>query len=218
MKVTGITDVHGDVKNIDRVFDHCGEVDCTLISGDLTHFGHAEQARAVIDQVRSRCPQVFAVSGNCDHPDVEVYLVEEGISVHQSYHLLPDFALAGMGKALPGPVPTPNEADDAEFAQGLERAVHLLATDLPLLLLIHQPPFHTLNDRILFGKHVGSQSIRRFIEMRQPELVFCGHIHEGRGIDTIGSSRIINPGPLAKGHYSYAEPDESGWKVEIRTL
>jgi len=35
--------------------------------------------------------------------------------------------------------------------------------------------------------------------------VLCGHIHESRGEDTIGASRIVNPGPVASGHYALVE-------------
>ena len=50
--------------------------------------------------------------------------------------------------------------------------------------------------------HVGSKTIRKFIEQVKPKLCFTGHIHEGIGIDFIGECPIINPGPFRKGKYA----------------
>jgi Icc-related predicted phosphoesterase len=33
-------------------------------------------------------------------------------------------------------------------------------------------------------------------------VVICGHIHEARGIDMIGTTRIVNCGPAGKGEYA----------------
>ena len=60
-------------------------------------------------------------------------------------------------------------------------------------------------DRLRTGEHVGSEAIRRFVERAQPDLVLCGHIHESRGVDEIGRSRIVNPGPAAAGHFVVVE-------------
>ncbi|UCG92959.1 MAG: YfcE family phosphodiesterase, partial [candidate division WOR-3 bacterium] len=63
------------------------------------------------------------------------------------------------------------------------------------------PPYKTKVDKIFLGLHVGSRTIRNFIETFQPDLVICGHIHEARGSDKIGNTIIINPGPFPK-HYA----------------
>ena len=48
---------------------------------------------------------------------------------------------------------------------------------------------------------MGSQAVRGFIEAHAPEICICGHIHEARGEDRIGSTRIINPGAFKDGGY-----------------
>ena len=73
-----------------------------------------------------------------------------------------------------------------------------------MVLITHQPPRETRND-LARGGHVGSHSIRCFIEQHQPLICFTGHIHEGVGVDTIGETKIVNPGPLRHGGYAVAE-------------
>ena len=65
--------------------------------------------------------------------------------------------------------------------------------------VMHAPPFNTRLDIIASGAHVGSKSIRAFIEKEQPYLTLHGHIHEspkmsGSFIDRIGSTICINVG------------------------
>lgn len=71
------------------------------------------------------------------------------------------------------------------------------------IYVMHAPPFNTHLDMISAGLHVGSKSIRNFIEKYQPKLCLHGHIHEspkvsGSFFDEIGSSIIVNTGsPIA---------------------
>ena len=75
--------------------------------------------------------------------------------------------------------------------------------DRPFIFVSHSPPYHTPLDIIHNGLHVGSISIRRFIETwsRKGLLIasFHGHIHESPSrsgsIGTrIGNALCINPG------------------------
>ncbi|MGH3064888.1 MAG: metallophosphoesterase family protein [Gaiellaceae bacterium] len=51
--------------------------------------------------------------------------------------------------------------------------------------------------------------LRALVEREQPDLVLCGRIHESRGEDTIGASRVVNPGPVAVGHYAIVDIGEA---------
>jgi hypothetical protein len=66
----------------------------------------------------------------------------------------------------------------------------------------HAPPYGTACDRLRSGEHVGSRELRAFVEREIPDLVLCGHIHESRGVDELGATRVVNPGPVAAGHYA----------------
>ncbi len=63
---------------------------------------------------------------------------------------------------------------------------------------MHAPPFNTGLD-LSFKGHVGSRSIRRFIEKEQPYLTLHGHIHESPQLsnqykEKINKTVSINPG------------------------
>ncbi|MBI3027494.1 metallophosphoesterase [Candidatus Woesearchaeota archaeon] len=65
--------------------------------------------------------------------------------------------------------------------------------------IMHAPPYNTKLDIIMTGTHVGSKSIRQFIENEQPLLALHGHIHEspkmsGSWQDKISSTICINVG------------------------
>lgn len=67
------------------------------------------------------------------------------------------------------------------------------------IYVIHAPPFNTKLDVITTRQHVGSKSIREFIEKEQPPLTLHGHIHEspkmsGSWKDKIGNTVCINVG------------------------
>lgn len=81
------------------------------------------------------------------------------------------------------------------------------------ILVCHQPPYGILDEvtarfapRNWRGKHAGSKTILDYIKTRQPRYVFCGHIHEGKGMKRIGRTEIYN---LGVGGYKIIELDSS---------
>ena len=89
--------------------------------------------------------------------------------------------------------------------------------DVPQILVCHQPPFNTLNDRLYDGRQVGSKSVRAYIEEHQPLICFTGHIHEAIGIDTIGITQTCNPGPVWKGYATTEIVEEQVKRLEVHT-
>ena len=83
----------------------------------------------------------------------------------------------------------------------LEEELERLPASDPLrtIAVIHAPPFGTRCDVLFDGSHIGSKSLRRWIEQRQPLLTLHGHIHEsprqsGAFFDRLGATLAINPG------------------------
>ncbi len=216
MIIVSMTDIHGATARLADVTEDVAAADVVLLTGDLTHFGHREDVRKVLDAVREVNRSVLAVPGNCDHPDVGDYLAEEDVSVDGRHVVRDGVAFAGAGGSIPCPSWTPNEMTEGRLRAVLERAVDGLDTDLPLVLVCHQPPLDSVADVARRGGHVGSRSVREFIDARQPVLCFTGHIHESATVSTLGHTTIANPGPLRNGGLVYASLQDGRAEAEIR--
>jgi len=218
MKILALTDVHGSVSSIERLAGPLAEADIVLLTGDLTHFGGADDAACVVAAVREHNGRVLAVAGNCDYPAVCEWLEREGIGLHARHQVIDGVAFLGVGGSLPAPGRTPGEFTEAELASFLNAAAEGLSTELPWVLVSHQPPADTALDVVRSGTHVGSASVRRFIEEHQPVACFTGHIHEAAGTDSIGPTRLANPGPARGGRYTYAEVTDRLEVFEVRRV
>ena len=86
------------------------------------------------------------------------------------------------------------------------------------VLVVHNPPKNTKLDLISNGDHVGSDSIRKFIEEKQPLVSISAHIHESTGIDKIGNTIVFYPGPFYDGKYGIVEIKGSNVKCEIKSV
>jgi len=219
MVVIGFADVHGSMRAVEQATEAAADADVVLLLGDVTHFGGEKEARRIVDAVRPHCARVFAVPGNCDRPDAGDYLEREGLGLHGRSVLLDGVAFVGVGKSLPCPGRMPNETTEDGLRAALDQAASQIPDGTSMILVAHQPPYGTLNDVVHSGAHVGSHAIRSFIELQQPLVCFTGHIHEGAGIDSIGETKVINPGPLDLGRYAYAEVRGSKLEaLEVRTV
>jgi len=193
MRILVISDIHG--RCLERADNIADEYDMTLIAGDITHFGGYLEARDILsDFIRGR--NVFAVYGNCDHNAVDHYLKEEGISVHNTLREFDGCNITGFSGAPKSHFNTPGEFDDESIGQGI-----MGWDEGTSIVLTHVPPYGTNLDLISSG-HIGSLSVREFIEEHQPALHVCGHVHESRGIDRLGNTIIVNPGPYFQGYYA----------------
>ena len=82
MKIVSFGDVHMATGNLDRMGEVMRDTDLVIVSGDLTNFGGADDARKVIDEVRHACPSVLALSGNLDQREVMPFLEAQGVALH----------------------------------------------------------------------------------------------------------------------------------------
>ena len=201
MKIIVFTDIHGKINMVKRYGEELKQADFILLAGDITHFGDQDEARAVIDAIKPYCDKILAVPGNCDNPGVEQYLEYEGINLHGKAVQHENIMFAGIGGSLPCPGVTPNELSEAEIENILFSVTKKVESHPVFVFVSHQPPLNTKNDAVRHNHHVGSISIRRFIQKHQPLICFTGHIHEGVGIDHIGLTKIVNPGPFFTGAF-----------------
>jgi len=109
-------------------------------------------------------------------------------------------AYASWGGAIEpiGPDALVGRASIADDLAALARRSDPRAT----VYVCHTPPADTALDQMPRGRHVGSRSLRAFVEREQPPLTLHGHIHEapdesGRYAIRLGASWCVNPGHSA---------------------
>jgi len=211
MRIVAITDVHGNVEMVRRLAELLeGELpDVLLIAGDITHFASASVAREILEPLLKTGVPLLAVHGNCDGKDVPALLEELGIGLHNTRREIKGIGFVGIGGSNVTPFNTIWELTEEEIKAILER--NYRDGDV---ILSHVPPKDTKTDRVHSGLHVGSPALREFIEEREPPLVVTGHIHEARGVDRVGETTIVNPGPLFRGYYAVIEFDEGKKRVK----
>ena len=218
MKLLSVSDIHGHTPGLSLLAPAMKAADLVVLSGDLTHFGSADAALAVCRQVAGMGAVVIAVSGNCDAPDADSLLLSEGFGLHGAVRREKGVVLAGLGGSPVTPFGTPNEFAEKTYEDLLEEMGSRIPEKAPLVLVSHTPPWNTACDRTSSGLHVGSPSVRRFIEERKPGLCLCGHIHEAAGVDRMGETVVANPGPFGKGGVVAARFSRGVWSVALRSV
>jgi hypothetical protein len=195
-------DIHDRPDRIRDVRHVLADVDAVLLPGDMTN-GLPDNLQRLLAIIETYNERIMAVCGNMDSEAMNMTLAREGQSLHRRHEMLDGIAVLGCGGALPfaGKYVFPEH----QLAALLQDSLQGLAEDVPKVLVCHQPPYGTALD-LVGGAHVGSHAVRAFIERVQPLVCFVGHIHEATGIDSIGRTQIINPGPIWQtGSYAFAE-------------
>lgn len=205
MRIAYIVDVHGRFDAVVDVVRSLGTVDALVIGGDLTNAGSPADAERAIALWRPLAPTLLAVAGNMDSPSIDATLVELGVSLDGRGVVLGDVGLHGVSGSGPTPLSTPHELPDDELGRRAAAGAAAIDGCRVRIFCPHSPPRGTACDRLASGAHVGSPALRAFVEREQPDLVLCGHIHEARGEDEIGRTRIVNPGPALAGHCALVE-------------
>jgi Icc-related predicted phosphoesterase len=221
MKILGLVDIHSKSESLEDLFAAVEDSDLALIAGDITHFGDYDEAKRILYPLINLGTPVYAVSGNCDNAGVDQFFKDSNLAIEGQPKIIKEVAILGMGGSLNCPSPTAHEHSEDEFWQSLSSDIKQIdfSAAKNLISVIHQPPINTVVDKSIMAGHVGSVAVRRFIEEFQPLLAFSGHIHEARGVDKIGATTLINPGPFLKGYYFTAEIlDLSEIKVDLRQL
>ena len=216
MFIVALSDIHGYLDHIGSITADLKKADLVLIAGDITNFGGAEQVSDVISEIKKHNANVYAVPGNCDSPNVEQWLSREGINLSCRLIEFEGFKIFGFGGSLPCERHGSSETMETDLAVCLGHIEEQIEPDDKVIVISHYPAGGTRVDFTGTG-HAGSISIRRFIENRQPVLALSGHIHDAPGVDHIGKTTLVNPGPLRNGSYACIDITETGHieKVEL---
>ncbi len=199
IKILAVGDFHGNSgaeANLSKFLKR--ECDCLLLLGDLTNFGPPEVAESIIELAKNTNVPLFSVPGNCDPKSIVHVLEKHGVNIHGKCGKQGEVSFVGLGGSNLTPFQSLFELTEVEIQEELASATW--DTGKMWVLITHAPPHGTKVDQIKEGTHVGSKSIRQYIEQKQPLVSFCAHVHEGRGTDHLGRTLIINPGPITNGY------------------
>lgn len=212
MRIIALSDIHGAYRRANEILARESSADVVVIGGDLTTNGPVHEAGEALKLFQSNGKPVLVVLGNMDPPALERSIKNLGAAINAKGIVLKEAGFFGVSGSPFTPMHTLYEISEEEITRRSELGWSDVASARWKIFVPHAPPRDTKLDKILLGKHVGSTAVRSFIEARQPDVVICGHIHESRGIDAIGTSQIVNCGQASRGEYALIE---LGDKVSI---
>ncbi len=224
MKIVVISDIHNDVENLMKFLDEIEKTnfDVLICPGDLTDtiapkgFSKVEIGKLIIEELKSLKKPILICPGNQDREIIKV-IEDAKISLHGRGVKIGKYGFYGFGGAKT-PFNTSLEPSEEEIENGLKKAYESVKDAKVKIQVTHIPPARTKLDKIFTGAHVGSEVVRKFIEEKMPCVAICAHVHEGRGIDEIGKTKIINSGRFPEGYYGLIELNEKIEKIEIVNL
>jgi len=209
MKIGYIVDIHGSVGKLEKILKKFEEngVEFIIVGGDVTDFGTLDEAIRILRSIRDNSNRnIYFVPGNCDDTKLLEWEGAKKIhNIHKKIYKANEIEIVGLGGSLITPFHTNIEFSEEEIREILKS----FNIKSEFLFVTHSPPHGCKLDRAFKIKHVGSKEIRKFIQEKKPLVVLTGHIHESSGVDKIGESVIVNPGPASKGRYAVIEIDEN---------
>jgi Icc-related predicted phosphoesterase len=202
VRVAAIGDIHVSPTAKGHWRDLFGEIssvaDVLCLCGDLTNLGTAQEAEALVAELRSCSIPMLAVLGNHDHQcgtpqDVEKVLCDAGVKLLENeVHEIKGVGFAGVkgfaggfdGKMLDAFGESPIKAfvqEAVDQSMRLEHALKTLDTDHIVVVLHYAPIAETVAgepEQIFpfLGSSRLAETIDRFDTIR---AVFHGHAHHG---------------------------------------
>ena len=221
MKILVLSDLHANNENVGKLEDQFAKADAVIFAGDFAKCFKPETGKEALNTLCTKHDTIFAVLGNCDEPEFIEELEDREICVEKTLVFHEGLAVAGSGGGTYFTGKTANEREEAEILSDFNIVKNSVEQTgdaslwKSLVLISHNPPKDTKCDAVNAELHAGSQMFTDFIKENQPLAVVCGHIHEGKAVDKIGDTVVINPGPLQEGNYAWLEVEKDGenWKV-----
>ncbi|MCK5759339.1 MAG: metallophosphoesterase family protein [Clostridiales bacterium] len=200
MNIFSISDIHGEIKFIDKAAAFISDADIVTIAGDISKDGTSKSADKIISEIEKYNKNIIAVHGNWDREDVQDFLEERGYSVHGKGRVVNDVAFFGSGGSNRTPMKTPSEYSEEKIKETLISAYDMVKDSKKKILISHSPP-KGIKDRTFLGIKAGSSALTEFIAENKIDLILCGHIHEAHGIKKVDSLFVANSGSFKKGRY-----------------
>lgn len=219
MNILAISDLHGSTHKALHDYLKKNNIDLIIIAGDITHFGPAELAEDILNEIASYDIPVVAIPGNCDPQGISSQLDNsKAVNIHGKSTAIKNVGICGFGGSNLTPFNTPLEFGEIEIYEELDKVMVQMKDQDIKILVTHAPPLNTNADKLPDGSHVGSESIRKIIEEYKPNINICGHIHEAQSMDKIGETIIMNPGQILSGGACLLQIDDENNKIDSKII
>ncbi len=224
MKILAISDIHNDIDNLMNYIDKISMIDFDVIVaiGDFIDinipkgFSGIDIAQIIFEEFTILKKPFLFIPGNLDKEIIE-FFEEKGVSLHGKGIAIGDVGFYGYGGART-PFHTSLEPSEDELESALRKGYEKVKDCKFKVQITHMPPFNTKLDMLYTGAHVGSEIIRKIIEELKPDVAISAHIHEARGVDEIGKTKIINPGRFPEGYCGIITLESENVDVKIINL
>lgn len=190
MKILAFSDMHGDLKSLNKLEDKLKDADLVVCGGDFTIFeNHIEKLMEIFGKFNK---DFLIIHGNHESEQAISYFCKNStnlVFLHDNYFVKDDVLFLGWGGGGFNDV-------SKEFEKNMDKfkAIINAHKDKAAVLVTHAPPYYTAVDEIS-GVHCGNKSISNFVLENDIDLVLCGHLHENENKhDKLGKSIVVNPG------------------------
>lgn len=188
------------------------------------------------ERVSGGAPRPFVMPGNDDPFSVDDVLERaDGVTPCDGrIVMVAEHEMVSVGYSNPTPWDSPRELPEDELYVLLRRLADQLERPESSIFNVHVPPYDSgldtaveldaeLRPVVKSGRPkeipVGSTAVRQVLEEVQPMLALHGHIHESRGISTLGRTVAINPGSdYAGGRIDGCVVETGGDRVVVHQL
>jgi len=190
MRILAFSDLHMARNRAADLVAASADADLVIGAGDYCNMRQGlDEAMQMLSDIAA--PLVL-VPGNAESAAELTDAAPEGAHVlHGTGMTVDGLRLFCLGYGVPV-TPFGDWSCDLSEAEASEMLDRCDGTDV---LVVHSPP-KGFGDTTSQGMSVGSIAVRDAVERLQPELVFCGHIHDSWGYrGSLGRSEIANLGP-----------------------
>jgi Icc-related predicted phosphoesterase len=192
MKILAFSDLHHSMARAEVIVEAAKGADLVIGAGDFCNMREGlPEAMGMLGGITA---QMVVVPGNAESHDELIEAAPAGVHVlHGDGVEIDGVRLFGLGYGVPV---TPFGAWSCDLSEATA-AEMLSACKTADIMVLHSPPRGVV-DQTSGGMSVGSVAIYEAIERIQPELAFCGHIHDSWGQSgMIGRTKVVNLGPFA---------------------
>src|SRR3989344_6903725 len=194
MKILALSDLHGDRSLAREMAEKAAQnkVDLVLLAGDLVN--HEGNVEGIIGPFKKKGLDIGIIPGNHEGMADIGFLAERygAKNLHGYIWKKGDVGIFGCGYADVGI----HQLNEKDFFNTLKKAHDSLEGVKKKIMITHIQPSESI---IGLGMFPGRKGVRKAVEEFQPDIHFCGHVHESEGIeDKIGKTRVINVGRKGK--------------------